>query len=82
MNNRARFQWDTNDSGGHDEQTSNSSAATVSIIEPIVEIDKTLTSTGSDAGDGVVYEITIDHATVSEADAFDMTFFDNRARWN
>lgn len=77
LNNRARFQWDTNDAGGHDEQTANASAATVSIIEPVVQIDKELTSTGSDAGDVVVYQITIDHAAASEADAFDMTFFDN-----
>jgi len=80
LNNVAHFRWNV---GGDAQQTEDSSAAEVTIIEPRVHLDKSVVAVDQDAGNPIAYTITIKHNDASldgldsEADAFDLTFFDN-----
>ena len=75
----ARFQWDLN---GATAQTDADGAGDVTVIEPRLTVDVTASDTAGDAGDPVVYTITVKHADgsdggpASETDAFDVTFSD------
>ncbi len=73
LNNSALFGWREN---GNDKTTSSSSAAEVEVIEPDLDIDKSVSSNNVDGSDRVVYTIVIDHNAISDTDAFDVTFFD------
>ncbi|QKX17133.1 DUF4347 domain-containing protein [Microbulbifer sp. YPW1] len=79
LNNRAQFIWDST-ADGIDNPTVNDtdSAANVTVIEPDLQVDKSLTNTTQpiDAGDPVQYTIVISHTGFSDTDAFDATFFD------
>jgi large repetitive protein len=50
----------------------------VTVVEPDLEISKTITSTTTnvDAGDTVTYEIIVQHSGVSTSDAFDLNLTD------
>jgi len=82
LNNVARFRWDTDGNAGFDQQTATSSAANVTIIEPVIEVEKEVVSVDDDAGNPIAYTITIQHndGTIagadSETDAYDLTFID------
>lgn len=52
------------------------SATDVTIVEPELDITKTVTSTTGDAGDVLTYTLTVDHATASDADAFNVVLVD------
>ncbi|NNK58695.1 MAG: isopeptide-forming domain-containing fimbrial protein [Desulfofustis sp.] len=55
------------------------SAPDVEVIEPDLEVVKTVNGSGTasaDAGDTVTYTITLQHSASSETDAFDVTFSD------
>ncbi|MEM7783024.1 MAG: SdrD B-like domain-containing protein [Planctomycetota bacterium] len=71
LTNTARLEWN-----GGASQTSDSSAA-IEVVEADLSVDKQLSSPSSaDAGDTVVYTITISHSADSDTDAFDVTFSD------
>lgn len=73
--NSATFTWDLG--GPMRETTAAAAAPSVEIVEPDVQIGKTLTSGSSvDAGDAVTWTITIQHTASSDADAYDVTFQD------
>ena len=69
----ARFQWTLN---GADTPTTADTAGNVTVIEPTLGVTVTSTDAAGDAGEAVVYTITVDHTGVSETDAFDVTFND------
>ena len=72
----ARFRWNLN---GSNTQTAADEAGDVTVIEPRLDVTVTATDAASDAGDPVVYTITVAHATGangSQTDAFDVTFND------
>ena len=77
LDNSAIFQWDNG--GASPEETAADSAAAIAVIEPDLDIAKSVVVAGSgtsgDAGDSVVYTIDITHATTS-TDAFDIIFSD------
>ncbi len=52
-----------------------STAATVEVVEPNVSIDTTITTTPTDAGDTVVYQITVTN-DANAAQAFDLVLTD------
>jgi fimbrial isopeptide formation D2 family protein/uncharacterized repeat protein (TIGR01451 family) len=77
-NNSARFRWTVD---GTANNTPASSAANVRIIEPVLQVDKSVVVAGSGTtgqfGDPVEYTIVIGHAGASDAtDAYDVTFSD------
>ncbi|WP_160154704.1 isopeptide-forming domain-containing fimbrial protein [Microbulbifer sp. ALW1] len=79
LNNRAQFSWDSTDDG-IDNPTINDtdSAENITVIEPDLQIDKSLTGTSPriDANDQVEYTVVISHTGFSDTDAFDATFID------
>ncbi|MFV8783972.1 isopeptide-forming domain-containing fimbrial protein [Microbulbifer sp. SA54] len=79
LNNNAQFIWDSTDDG-IDNPTINDtdSAEVVTVIEPDLQVEKTLSSNDPviDAGDPIQYTIVISHTGFSDTDAFDATFID------
>ncbi|WP_299596902.1 isopeptide-forming domain-containing fimbrial protein [uncultured Microbulbifer sp.] len=78
-NNNARFFWDsTDDTVDNPTVQDNNSAPNVTVIEPDLQVDKTLTNTPVpiDGGDAVQYTIVVSHSAFSDTDAFDATFTD------
>ncbi|MCK7598565.1 isopeptide-forming domain-containing fimbrial protein [Microbulbifer sp. CAU 1566] len=79
LNNRAQFSWDSTDDGV-DNPTINDtdSAENITVIEPDLQVVKSLTNTPQpiDAGDAVQYTIVISHSAFSDTDAFDAIFTD------
>ncbi|WP_143735525.1 isopeptide-forming domain-containing fimbrial protein, partial [Microbulbifer mangrovi] len=78
-NNNAQFSWDSTDDGIENPTVQdNDSAENVEIIEPDLQIDKSLSATSPriDANDSVEYTIVISHSEFSDTDAFDATFSD------
>ncbi|WP_226701838.1 isopeptide-forming domain-containing fimbrial protein [Microbulbifer elongatus] len=79
LNNRVEFLWDST-ADGVDNPTVNDtdSAENVTVIEPDLQVDKTLSSTDPiiDAGDPIQYTINISHTGFSDTGAFDATFID------
>ena len=69
----ASFRWTLN---GTNTQTAADTAGNVTVIEPTLGVTVTSTDAAGDAGEAVVYTITVDHTGVSETDAFDVTFDD------
>ena len=72
----ASFRWNLN---GADTQTAPDEADDVTVIEPRLDVTTTASDAAGDAGDPVVYTITVDHAggaNASGTDAFDVTFDD------
>ena len=68
--NAATLRWT-----GH--ATAAASAPNVTVAEPLLTIGKTATPTVGDAGDTIVYDITITHAPATNgADAFDVDWTD------
>jgi fimbrial isopeptide formation D2 family protein len=67
---------------GGDGESNTDSADDVTVIEPELEVDKSVVVNGvddnssGDAGDTVVYTITIQHTTDSETTAYDVDFSD------
>ena len=78
LNNTATLDWTNNPTPGT--PISATSAEEVSVVEPQLEVIKDVVVNGSgtegDAGDPVVYTITIEHTGDSEADAFDVNLSD------
>ena len=79
LNNSADFIWDTT-ADDIDNPTINDtdSAEVVNVIEPDLQVDKSITSSDPiiDAGDPIQYTIVISHSAFSDTDAFDATFID------
>ncbi len=74
-NNAAALTWDLG--GASRETTGIASAPTLEIVEPELQIDKTLTSTSPvDAGDAVSWTVSVQHTANSDADAYDATLQD------
>jgi fimbrial isopeptide formation D2 family protein/uncharacterized repeat protein (TIGR01451 family) len=73
LSNSAAFGWTES---GTAKDTPTVSAPEVEIIEPNVDIAKVVSAGAIDAGDQITYTITIDHNTLSDTDAFDLTFSD------
>jgi fimbrial isopeptide formation D2 family protein/uncharacterized repeat protein (TIGR01451 family) len=76
-NNTALFRWNV---GATTNATPPSSAANVTIIEPVLRTNKTAVVAGSGTtgqfGDPVTYTIVVNHAGSSNTDAYDVTFSD------
>ncbi len=73
LENSATFEWAVN---GTRNSTASSTAPPVEVIEPILDVDKSVNGSSFDAGDTVTYTIVIDHNALSDTDAFDLTFSD------
>ncbi len=77
LNNAAEFTWDLFGAG---QTTGTTSAANIEVIEPLVNVDKSVVVNGSgttgDSGDSVQYTFVISHEALSDTDAFDVTFQD------
>ncbi len=75
--NLARFEWVVD---GDAESTPEDSADPVTILEPVLQADKSAVVDGAgtvgQAGSTVVYTIVISHAGTSNTDAYDVTFSD------
>jgi fimbrial isopeptide formation D2 family protein/uncharacterized repeat protein (TIGR01451 family) len=70
LNNSAVLSW----TGGG---LASVSAAVVTVIEPVLQVTKTaLPNSNLDAGDQVVYTITVSHAAASNADAYEVSLTD------
>ncbi|MGB3239541.1 MAG: isopeptide-forming domain-containing fimbrial protein, partial [Geitlerinemataceae cyanobacterium] len=78
LNNTATLDWTNNPTPGT--PISATSATEVSVVEPQLEVIKDVAVNGAgsegDAGDPVVYTITIQHTGSSQADAFDVNLTD------
>jgi fimbrial isopeptide formation D2 family protein len=74
LDNSAQFGWDKGAGLVFDTAVSDSLA----VLEPVLDISKTINSatSGVDAGDSVEYTITIQHADSSSTDAFDLSLTD------
>ena len=68
LTNNARLDYD---GGGFVTDT-----ATVEIVEPVLQIDKGVSSATADAGDVLTYTLTVDHTGASTATAFDAVVAD------
>ncbi|WP_428819241.1 isopeptide-forming domain-containing fimbrial protein [Microbulbifer sp. MCCC 1A16149] len=78
-NNNAQFSWDSTDDGVENPTVNdNDSAENVAVIEPDLQVDKSISSGALiiDAGAPVQYTIVISHTGFSDTDAFDATFTD------
>ncbi len=53
-----------------------SATADVEIVEPVLVVDKTASPTTGDAGDVVTFTVTVQHAGVSTAEAYDLALSD------
>ncbi len=73
LNNSAAFAWEENLTP---RVTASAAAAEVEVIEPALSVTKLVNTPAADAGDTMVYTITIQHAGGSDTDAFDVTFTD------
>ena len=73
VNNSALFGWTEN---GVATATAPDAAAQVEIIEPNLDISKTVSPASVDGGDSLTYTIVIDHNAISDTNAFDVTFSD------
>ncbi len=73
-NNRARWTWDNPNGGGTTFVQDN--APNVQIVEPELQIVKSLSSPVADAGDTLTVTLDISHTGASNADAFDVTLED------
>ncbi|MCL4207221.1 MAG: isopeptide-forming domain-containing fimbrial protein [Pirellulaceae bacterium] len=75
--NVARFEWVLD---GDPESTPSDSADPVTILEPVLQVDKTAVVDGSgtvgQAGSTVQYTMVISHAASTNTDAYDVTFSD------
>ena len=65
------------DAGSGDEVIAFNDADDVTVIEPLLEIDKTALPTSGDYGDTISYSIDIDYAAASETTAYDVVFTDS-----
>ena len=75
LDNGARFEWEN--SNGDAQTTGTDSADAVEVIEPALEVEKSVAVDGpGDAGDAVTYTIVLRHTGTSEADAFDVSLAD------
>jgi len=73
-NNRARWIWDDPNAGGT--TFVQDSASNVTVIEPELQVSKTLSAATGDGGDTLTVTIDISHTGASNADAFDVTLED------
>ena len=62
--------------GPGDVVIASASADEVTVIEPLLEIDKTAAPTTGDYGDTISYSVDIDYAGASETTAYDIVFSD------
>jgi uncharacterized repeat protein (TIGR01451 family)/fimbrial isopeptide formation D2 family protein len=69
----------TNGTTGTPTTVDSATTNTVSIVEPVLSVAKTITSAthAVDAGDTVSYQIVVTHTGASNADAFDLNLTDN-----
>ena len=75
LSNAAQMTWQN--STGAAQATSPDSADPVEVIEPDLEVLKDVSVDGpGDAGDEVTYTLVIQHTAISEADAFDVSLYD------
>ncbi len=83
LNNAVQAEWQSN--GSTQTASQDAPTATVSVIEPALEINKSVTVEGAtdpdqvsgDEGDTMSYTIVIQHAGNSETDAFDVSLEDS-----
>ncbi|WP_346837710.1 isopeptide-forming domain-containing fimbrial protein [Microbulbifer sp. SAOS-129_SWC] len=79
LNNNAQFFWDdTADGVDNPQSLARDSAQNVTVIEPDLQVDKSLSSSATliDANDPIEYTIVVSHTGFSDTDAFDTTFTD------
>lgn len=82
LNNSATFAWTHN---GTPASTSAAQAPEIAVIEPDLDINKSINTATIDAGDSVTYTIVIGHNANSDTDAFDVIFTDpvpSAITWN
>jgi len=76
LNNSAEMEF-TDLSGATNYSTGPDSADEIEVVEPDLEVDKSVAIDGvGDAGDAVTYTITIEHSADSESDAYDVSLSD------
>ena len=63
--------------GPGDVVIASASADEVTVIEPLLQIDKTAAPTTGDYGDTISYSVDIDYAGASETTAYDIVFTDD-----
>ncbi|MEL6109000.1 MAG: isopeptide-forming domain-containing fimbrial protein, partial [Planctomycetota bacterium] len=71
LDNRANYSWNQ---GGTPRSTADATAASVTVLEPTLQIDHSISPGAGDAFDTVTYTSTINHTGTSDADAFDTTY--------
>lgn len=80
LTNAANVQADRNGDGdtGDAGETSADSSVTLTLVEPDLVIDKTITTstTGIDAGDTVTYQIVVSHSGSSSSNAYELILDD------
>ena len=67
---------DKDGTGAPDPHGSTSTPVTTTVVEPVLGVTKVLTTPGTDAGDAVVYTITITNAAGNNATAYDISVTD------
>ncbi len=67
---------DKDGTGAPDPHGSTSTPVTTTVVEPVLGVTKVLTTPGTDAGDAVVYTITITNAAGNNATAYDISLTD------
>ncbi len=73
LDNGAEFTWLEN---GNPRTTGRDSAEAIEVIEPDLDVSKSVSPTSVDAADSVTYTIDLAHNMASDTDAFDVTFSD------
>jgi len=78
LTNVADFIWDIDNDGINTGANDGSQidSSQVEVVEPVLEVVKTVSPNMADAGDTVQYSIVIRHSAASETDAYDATFSD------
>ena len=72
IGNYTQFKWDANS----DQHSIGNGVTSLTIVEPTLEVVKTVDNPHPDAGDTVTFTIVIDHAAASDSNAFDATLAD------
>ncbi len=77
--NVADFRWDKDGDGSNTGPNDGSqiSSTSLEVVEPILDVIKSVVPGTADAGDTVEYTIEIQHTPASETDAFDVAFKDD-----
>ena len=73
LDNSVQLSWTLN---GMTQMSNADDAEDIQIIEPDLEVNKSVSAASADAGDPVTFTIVIGHSGISDTDAFDVTFSD------